>query len=151
MPALTHPDFRHRALYGSELLALMLSACAGMIVAGFSTLVLSGSRISDDTTKAGSLVLLLALLPILLSLAPGALLQVAAAPNHAFRFHVHLSFFAGALYFLGWLALVLLATAVHSRVSALVTVIAWCYYLIGPVVLPLAMGVVADRFEDSPA
>jgi hypothetical protein len=150
MPSPVLSDFRYRALYGHELALLVLSAWAGAVVAGFATFVLTGGGVHDQATEVGSLVLLLAFLPILLTLVPGVLLQIGAAPSRDFSFHVHLSFFAGVIYCLGWIALVLLATVVSKGMSMVISAVAWCYYLAGPVALPVAAGTLAERFQPTP-
>ena len=132
-----------------ELAALVFSGWSGAVVAGFATFVLSGGGVHDGATEAGSLVLVLALLPVLLTLIPGVLCQVAAAPNKDFSFHVDLAFFAGVVYCLGWLLLVVTATSVGQHLAGATSAIAWCYYLVGPIALPAALGVISERFQRS--
>jgi hypothetical protein len=141
-------DYRCRALYGRELGALVLSAITGAVAAGFAAFVVSGSGLSIEDALAGGMVLFLALLPVLVTLVPGTLLQVAAAPTHGFRFHVATAFAAGALYFAGFVALVGTAggTETQAPIYGAAPVAAWIYWLIGPLLVPPVVADLAGRF-----
>jgi hypothetical protein len=138
-------DFRYRALYGRELATLVLSAWAGSTAAGFTAFLLSGTGLSAEATEIGTAVLLVALLPVLVTLVPGTLLQVAAAPNRGFRFHVRLSFVAGALYFVGFLALLGGAVAAEKQFFGAAPAATWIYWLIGPILVPALVAGLAEH------
>jgi len=148
--ALIDSDFRHRALYGRELATLVLSAWAGSIGAGFSAFLLSGTGLSAEATKVGSAVLLLALLPVLVTLVPGTLLQVVAAPTHGFRFHIQVAFVAGALYFVGFLALLGGAVATDKQLFGAAPAATWIYWLIGPILVPPLVANLAEHLWTPP-
>ena len=143
-------DFGHRPLRARELLSLVLSAWGGTVLTGFAAIVFTGSPLRDQATSLGTLVLLLALLPVLVALVPGVLLQTAAAPSCTYDTHVRLSFVAGVLYLFGWLTLVPLTSVADrmppgSPVSALAAALAWAYWLAGPLLWPMAIAIIHQK------